>query len=121
VIIIDELLSTDVRDKAIPAQPGAITTIKAFPSHMMASKAFLDLDQTTRGCKTLQETSKGSIFKYYTKQTCSFECRVRHSLEICGCTPWQYPQYGETITEICDGVQVLQLNHVFVLLYSLFY
>ena len=39
----------------------------------------------------------------YTFKTCEFECFLRKSNEKCGCTPWNYPQPSEDISEICDG------------------
>ena len=31
-----------------------------------------------------------------------FECSIIQSLNNCGCTPWNFPQAGKNISDICD-------------------
>ena len=61
------------------------------------------LKETTleRGC--LFSTEKAlKFFKYYTKALCQFECSLNYSLLNCGCTPWNFPQSGNEILDVCD-------------------
>ena len=98
-------------DNSVKAEVGYHTHIKVVPSQYVTTSGFRDLSEPTRRCKYRHENSNAtSLFKFYSQKSCEFECRLRSSSEECGCTPWNFPQDAKEITEICDGVQVFDVD-----------
>jgi hypothetical protein len=97
----------NVRESYIDADVGSHTRLSVQISSTKATEKFKKLDLSVRECRFSNENpDTDSIFQYYSQKSCLFECRLRHSHKKCGCTPWNYPHYGnDSITEICDGPQ----------------
>ncbi len=49
------------------------------------------------------------LFQSYTHSGCHFECLIRKSNTVCGCTAWNYPQDP---IEVCDHERALCFEQV---------
>ena len=37
------------------------------------------------------------LFTKHTRQTCLFECALKHSYKTCGCIGWDFPQFEDNM------------------------
>ena len=96
-----------VADNGIQVEPGFHTTLAITPTKINSTVNFQSLPLNKRQCKYRNEQNHtSSLFKYYTKSSCEFECRLKQSRTSCGCIPWNYPhilgENGKTFP-LCDG------------------
>ena len=75
--------------------------IKVTPSVLLSDEGVHDLDLKTRKCKFRYESDGLKYFQQYSEALCKYECALQKSQEICGCTPWNYPQLGP-VRRVCD-------------------
>jgi hypothetical protein len=96
----------DVAVKYIDADIGALTKILVVPTQYTTTEAFKVLPLDTRKCRfTNENPNPDSLFRYYGQKSCVFECHVKYAHAKCGCTPWNYPHFGnESVQVICDGI-----------------
>ena len=92
----------DVRTKWIRVSAGYQTSIKIVPTSISASPWLRDLDPEERNCKFMDESHDLEIFEVYTQAGCHFECWLRESRKVCGCTPWNYPHPPGEVKDLCD-------------------
>ena len=95
---------TDMIDQkrgVIELRPGYHLVIRVVPKVVDTREDFERFDVNTRKCKLPYETNNGSFFQNYTKYGCELECALNHSLAICKCIPWYFPNDFKEMP-ICD-------------------
>ena len=85
----------------VTVEAGKHSFIKVMPSQIISSESLRDLTPQQSQCRFLDENEDLSMITFYTQEGCQFECMLNHSRNLCGCTPWNYPQIGP-VDEICD-------------------
>ena len=70
---------------------GFSTTFFITPKAREIDESGRDLEETKRKCRLSEDTGKLDIFSVYSKVGCLFECKIKLSIERCGCVPWNYP------------------------------
>ena len=78
----------DQKRGLIEVKPGYHLVIRVVPKVIDTREDFEVFDVNTRGCKLPDERS---FFQNYTKYGCELECAYNHSLAICKCIPWYFP------------------------------
>ena len=76
---------------SIELRPGYHLVIRVTPKVVDTNEDFEKFDVYTRDCKLPHETNEGGFFQNYTKYGCELECALNHSLAICKCIPWYFP------------------------------
>ena len=95
---------TDMIDQnrgSIELRPGYHLVIRVTPKVVDTNEDFEKFDVNTRACKLPHETNEGGFFQNYTKYGCELECALNHSLAICKCIPWYFPNDFKKIP-MCD-------------------
>ena len=47
------------------------------------------------------------MFKYYKREGCLYECRIKYASQMAGCIPWDYPtNMNMSDTKICTGGRI---------------
>ncbi len=85
----------NVRTRSLTVKPGYKTIIKLVPRLTTSSGAIQPLTPTSRKCRFASESENMEVLRHYSQAGCEFECALRHSREICGCVPWNYPHPQE--------------------------
>ena len=95
---------TNTMADAISIDVGYQYDIKVTPVQHVTSEDFRDFPVKVRQCRYLDENPLGdeSMFTYYTKNTCLYECLIRVNSEKTGCLPWYYPSRNKSV-DYCDG------------------
>ena len=97
----------------IEAPAGMETKIKVTPTYRSSSYDIKILNPEERHCRFLDEVKvpkqivsgiicfkinislffekEISMFKYYRKEGCLYECRIKYASQKAGCIPWDYP------------------------------
>ena len=75
--------------------------IDVTPTGQISTKDFKSLNLNQRKCHLVNEVSRSSQFKIYTKNNCKYECYVMLAKEACKCIPWDFEINGEMSPE-CD-------------------
>ena len=83
--------SIDQKRGSIELRPGYHLVISVTPKVVDTNEDFEKFDVNTRDCKLPHETIEGGFFQNYTKVGCELECALNHSLVICKCIPWYFP------------------------------
>ena len=91
----------NMRENGVEVPMGTITTIRVNSLELISHHSLRDLTIERRDCRFSVESEDLSNFKYYSKENCIFDCRMRVAESICGCRPWDYPTPDGT-TRICD-------------------
>ncbi len=67
-------------------------TVQVTPHILHMDSEMLGKDQAVRKCFSHESDSDTlNIFANHRYANCLFECRLKHSLQKCGCVPWNYP------------------------------
>lgn len=78
---------------------GYSTTFLITPKARKIDESGKELSENQRSCRLDEDTETLDIFKIYTRSACLFECKLKYSLQRCGCIPWEYPlQINNTVT-----------------------
>ena len=82
--------------KFIPATSTSIplgytTTFFITPKAREIDDSGKELTESERNCRLDQDTEDLDVFNVYSKIACLFECKMKQSMEMCGCVPWNYP------------------------------
>ncbi len=102
----------DIHDPAAPGDPrgsgfeveaGYLTTFLITPSQLSMSSDAEKLDVQSRNCKFKHETGGLEIFTSYSQKGCQLECMLKIAVDICRCTPWNYPMLNTSIG-LCDFI-----------------
>lgn len=75
-------------------------TIKPFGQRVTSNVKELDFHQ--RGCLNSDEVPELSSLKFYSKQNCRYECKVKFAAETCKCMPWDFILAIKKQTTECD-------------------
>ena len=70
---------------------GYSTTFLITPIVRKIDESGKALTELQRKCRLDEDTDELDIFNVYTRVACLFECKMKHSIKRCGCTPWNYP------------------------------
>ena len=81
----------DMRSSSFKVPLGHSTTFLITPKARLIDESGKKLPEYKRGCRLQEDTDSMNIFSIYTRTACLFECKLKHSLERCGCIPWNYP------------------------------
>ena len=81
----------DIRSKSFTIPLGQSTTVYITPKAREIDESGGELTESQRNCRLDDDTEALEIFSAYTRAGCMFECRMKHSVEHCGCVPWNYP------------------------------
>ena len=81
----------DVRTKSFRIPLGQSTIVYITPRAREIDQSGEDLTEEQRNCRLNQNTNGMNIFNTYTRSACLFECKMKHAIGRCGCTPWNYP------------------------------
>merc|ERR1712141_305488 len=73
--------------------------IDVIPTGQISTKDFKTLNLNQRKCHLVNEVSRLSQFKIYTKNNCKYECYVTLAKEVCKCMPWDFEINGEMSPE----------------------
>ena len=81
----------DVRSGSFKVPLGYTTIVYITPKARAIDKSGRELTESERNCRLNEDTTMLNIFNVYTKASCMFECKMKHSMKRCGCQPWNYP------------------------------
>ena len=83
--------TVDQKRGLVELKPGYHVIISVVPKIIETNEEFEKFDVTTRGCKLPYEVNGLNFVKNYSKVGCELECALNHSLVMCKCLPWYYP------------------------------
>lgn len=75
---------------------GKFVKILLSPQLITAGSDLSDIPIRNRGCAFSNEI-KLSLFSYYTRHNCIFECQVNCALTLCGCIPYNIPVFNSSV------------------------
>ena len=81
----------DIRSKSFNIPLGHLTTVYITPKAREIEDSAKSLQEYQRNCRLDEVTDSLDIFKIYTKEACMMECKMKYSMNKCGCVPWNYP------------------------------
>ena len=70
---------------------GHSTTFLIIPQAREIDDSAKELTESQRKCRLDEDTDMLDIFNVYTRIGCLFECKIKFSMQRCGCIPWYYP------------------------------
>ena len=91
----------DQKRGLVELKPGYHVIIRVVPKIIETSEDFDKFSVITRGCKLPYETDGLNFVQNYSKVGCELECAFNHSLAVCKCLPWYYPN-DFSGTPMCD-------------------
>ncbi len=96
----------DTLSNSIDINTGFRYQVQVTPVQHVTSEDFRDLPISVRQCRYLDENALGnaSLFRFYTRKTCEYECMIRLGVSQVGCLPWFYPAEDDS-HDLCDGFQ----------------
>ena len=104
----------DIRSSSFKIPLGHSSTIYITPKAREIDESGKELTEFQRNCRLGEDTSSLDVFNVYTQTACLLECKMRHSLKMCGCLPWDYPviMKGNVKPLFCDiyGNQCFENN-----------
>ena len=81
----------DIRSKSFTIPLGQSTTVYITPKARDIDESGRELTESQRNCRLEEDTDTLDIFGKYTRAACMFECKMKYSMEHCGCVPWNFP------------------------------
>lgn len=100
---ISNLYDVPALETFVRVDTGKMLTLSVTPSQIIADEQLRDFNPERRGCRYVDETEGITLFNFYTRSLCRYECVLKQSIRNCGCTPWNYMQYNKNETStICD-------------------
>ena len=81
----------DIRSKSFTIPLGQSTTVYITPRAREIDESGGELTESQRNCRLDEDTDTLDIFSTYTRAACMFECKMKYSMEHCGCVPWNFP------------------------------
>ena len=72
------------------------------PVELSSQEELRELPIPARKCRFLDEVSDGSLYNVYTQDLCLFQCRMEQAFRKCGCVPWNYLHWPETLNKTCN-------------------
>ena len=68
------------------------TAKKCLPLRLKAFLTMVDENQSIKLCQTWKEENDNlASFQWYSKINCLLDCKIKIAEEMCGCSPWDYP------------------------------
>lgn len=103
----------DIRSSSFKIPLGHSTTIYITPKAREIDESGEELTEFQRNCRLGEDTNSLDVFNVYTQTACLFECKMRHSLKMCGCLPWNYPVIMKGgILGLFTGISILSMVEV---------
>ena len=81
----------DIRSSSFQIRLGQSITVYVTPKAREIDESGKELTESQRDCRINDDTDDLLIFNVYTRTACLFECKMKYSIEKCGCNPWDYP------------------------------
>jgi hypothetical protein len=72
-------------------EPGFIYKFGVIAKQIVSSEALNQMSPNDRKCLLKNENVNLNFSKFYTKDTCEYECMTYRAVEECGCAPWYTP------------------------------
>ena len=97
----------DIKGSGIDIHHGYETTIRIDFQELYSDPSIQSLDPKKRQCKFDDENGDLTVFKWYSRINCLYECNMAIVEKECGCRPWDYPSSinisdKSTTSRICD-------------------